>query len=49
MSTVTERAAGEPEDGRYTVVIARSFGKRVHLPAPVDLTIDTDRLLNMVR
>ncbi|MFI1586025.1 Uma2 family endonuclease [Embleya sp. NPDC020630] len=39
----------EPEDGRYTVVIARSFGKRVHLPAPVDLTIDTDRLLNMVR
>ncbi|MGW9210206.1 Uma2 family endonuclease [Embleya sp. NPDC055664] len=39
----------EPEDGRYTAVIARSFGKRVHLPAPVDITLDTDRLLNLVR
>ncbi|GCE00246.1 Uma2 family endonuclease [Embleya hyalina] len=39
----------EPEDGRYTAVIARSFGKRVHLPAPVDLTLDTDPLVDTVR
>lgn len=40
---------GRPENGAYATAVRHPFGTRVHLPAPVDITLDTDRLLNLVR
>ncbi|OPC78622.1 hypothetical protein B4N89_31075 [Embleya scabrispora] len=40
---------GRPENGVYTTVVRHPFGTRVRLPAPVDLTFDSDRLLSLGR
>lgn len=33
----------EPKDGEYLRAVTVPFGEPVHLPAPLDLTIDTSR------
>lgn len=39
----------DPADGAYITIVTRPFGKPVHLPAPVDLTLETDALFGWVR
>ena len=38
----------EPEDGRYRQQVNRPFGATVKLPAPVNITLDTDPLKEFV-
>ncbi|MGC0416370.1 Uma2 family endonuclease [Embleya sp. AB8] len=39
----------DPADGAYTTFVKRPFGKLVHLPAPVDVELETERLWRWVR
>ncbi|MGW1991837.1 Uma2 family endonuclease [Embleya sp. NPDC001921] len=39
----------DPANGTYTTIVKRPFGKPVHLPAPVDLMLETEDLLDLVR
>lgn len=39
----------EPEDGLYVRLTRRPFGKRVELPPPVGITLDTEPLKQWVR
>jgi Uma2 family endonuclease len=35
----------DPEDGKYSTIVSRPFGKPLRLPEPVDAVLDTDYLL----
>lgn len=37
----------EPKDGRYRTQVNSAFGAPVHLPAPVDITLDTEPLKDL--
>ncbi|OPC78621.1 hypothetical protein B4N89_31070 [Embleya scabrispora] len=39
----------EPDGAKYTNVVHRPFGSPLHIPAPIELTLDTDPLLDLVR
>jgi Uma2 family endonuclease len=39
----------EPDDGAYSMIARRPFGKTIALPAPVGITLDTEPLKDWVR
>ena len=39
----------DPDDGAYSMITRRPFGKTISLPAPVGITLDTEPLKDWVR
>ncbi|NUR90253.1 MAG: hypothetical protein HOY71_39770 [Nonomuraea sp.] len=35
----------EPKEGKYTVTAGVTMGKEIHIPAPIDFTLDTSVFL----